>query len=47
MNVFLAAGADALLRRLVLAVLALRRARSFAPHPARFAKIHIYFWPST
>jgi hypothetical protein len=46
-NVFLAAITGALLRWLLLAVLALRRTRRLAPHPVLFAKIHIYFWPST
>jgi hypothetical protein len=46
-NVFLASITGALLRWLVLAVLALRRARRLAPHPVLFAKIHIYFCPST
>jgi hypothetical protein len=41
-NVFLAAITGALLRWLLLAVLALRRTRRLAPHPVLFAKIHIY-----
>jgi hypothetical protein len=45
--VFLAARTGALLRWLLLAVLALRRTRRLAPHPVLFAKIHIYFWLST
>jgi hypothetical protein len=50
--VFLAARTGALLRWLLLAVLALRRTRRLAPHrqaapPVLFAKIHIYFWSST
>ena len=46
-NVFLAARTGALLRWLLLAVLALRRTRRLAPHPVLFAKIHIYFRSST
>ena len=46
-NVFLAAITGALLRWLLLAVLALRRTRRLAPHPVLFAKIHIYFLSST
>ncbi|MGJ9420170.1 hypothetical protein ACHAC9_20810 [Massilia sp. CMS3.1] len=46
-NVFLAARTGALLRCLVLAVLALRRTRRLAPHPVLFAKIHIYSRSST
>jgi hypothetical protein len=45
--VFLAAITGALLRWLMLAVLALRRTRRLAPHPVMFAKIHIYFRLST
>jgi len=45
--VLLAAITGALLRWLVLAVLALRRARRLAAHPVLFAKIHLYFWAST
>jgi hypothetical protein len=45
--VFLAARTGAVLRWLLLAVLALRRTRRLAPHPVLFAKIHIYFRSST
>jgi hypothetical protein len=46
-TVFLAAITGALLRWLLLAVLALRRIRRLPPHPVLFAKIHIDFRPST
>jgi hypothetical protein len=43
----LAAITGALLRWLLLAVLALRRTRRLASHPVLFAKTHIYFLSST
>jgi hypothetical protein len=46
-NVFLASRTGALLRWLLLAVLALRRTRRLAPHPVLFAKNHIFFQSST
>jgi hypothetical protein len=45
--VFLASRTGALLRWLLLAVLALRRTRRLAPHPVLFAKNHIFFRSST
>jgi hypothetical protein len=47
MNAFLATIIGALLRWLVLAVLALRRSRRLAPHPILAPKIRIYFRSST
>lgn len=43
----LAARTGALLRWLLFAVLALRRTLRLALHPVLFAKIYLYFWPST